>query len=89
MAGFEQTVLFGAIIILIIALIVIGFALSKSTDQAWPPMIPSCPDYWTVDGSGNNGICVNVKNLGTCPQQSGQKFQTINFNVAPFNSSNP
>ena len=87
MAGFEQTVLFGAIIILIIALIVIGFALSKSTDDSWPPMVPACPDYWTIDGSGNTATCVNVQNLGTCPPRSGDQFLKMDFNIAPFNGS--
>lgn len=88
MEGFQKIILFAAIIILIICLIFIGFALSNSkSSQQWPPMVPSCPDYWTIDGSGNNTVCVNVKNLGTCPPQSGQKYLTMNFNNAPYTGS--
>jgi hypothetical protein len=88
MEGFQKIVLFAAIIILIISLIIIGFALSKSTNQSWPPMIPACPDYWTIDGSGNNATCVNVQNLGTCQPPSGQQFLTMNFNNPPYNGTN-
>ena len=88
MAGFQKTVLFAAIIILIVSLIFIGLALRKAQNQVWPPMVPACPDYWTIDGSGNNSVCVNVKNLGTCPAPSGQKFLKMNFNNAPYTGSN-
>jgi len=88
MEGFQKTILFAAIVILIIALLFIGFALSASQGQTWPPMVPSCPDYWTIDGSGNNTTCVNVKDLGTCPAQSGQQHLTMNFNNSPYTGSN-
>jgi len=88
MEAFQKIVLFGAIIILIIALIFIGLALSNSTNQQWPPMTPQCPDYWAIDGSGNNATCVNVKDLGTCPAQSGSSHLTMNFNQAPYTGTN-
>lgn len=85
MEGFQKIVLFSAIIILILALVFIGVSLRRATKQLWPPMTPECPDYWTVDGSGN---CTNVKDLGTCPPPTGKKHLTMNFNVAPYNGSN-
>jgi hypothetical protein len=88
MEGFQKIVLFAAIIILIVALIFIGIALTYANDQNWPPMTPQCPDYWTIDGSGNNATCVNVKDLGTCKPKSGDKHLTINFNNSPFTGSN-
>lgn len=88
MEGFQKIVLFVAIVLLIIALVVIGIALSYSTNQTWPPMTPSCPDYWSIDGSGNNAVCINVKDLGTCPPQSGQQHLTMNFNGPAFTGSN-
>ena len=89
MEAFQKTVLFIAIVILIVALIFIGLALRNSiSNQTWPPMVPSCPDYWTIDGSGNNTTCINVQNLGTCPAPSGEKFLKMNFNNPPFNGSN-
>ena len=84
MEGFQKTVLIIAIIILIITLIIIGMALSKkSAEIGWPPMVPQCPDYWTIDGSGNNTTCINVKDLGTC-KSVGSKHKTMNFNTSEF-----
>lgn len=84
MDGFQKTVLFAAVIILIVALVFIGVALSSSVNNVtWPPMVADCPDYWTIDGSGNNAVCVNVKDLGTCPTQ-----KTMNFNTSAFTGSN-
>jgi hypothetical protein len=88
MEGFQKFVLFSAIIILIVALIFIGIALSYSTDTTWPPMTPECPDYWTIDGSGNNTNCINVKDLGTCKPQSGTKHLTMNFNGPAYTGAN-
>ena len=83
MEGFQKFVLYAAIIILIITLVVIGVALSKAhSNVLWPPMTPACPDYWTIDGSGNNAVCVNVKGLGSCTTPTeGHKFYTKNFNI--------
>lgn len=88
MEGFQKFILFAAIIILTITLIVIGVALSSASDTTWPPMTPDCPDYWIIDGSGNNATCINVKDLGTCPPQSGNKHLNMNFNDNAFTGSN-
>ena len=88
MEAFQKIVLFAAIIMLIIALVFIGMALTYATDQEWPPMTPECPDYWMIDGSGNNANCINVKDLGTCSPQSGQKHLTMNFSGPAFSGSN-
>lgn len=81
MNGFQKTVLIVAIVILTIALIFIGFALGYAQDDKWPPMIPGCPDYWEIDGSGNNTTCTNTLNLGTCNT-------VMNFQNAPYTGSN-
>jgi hypothetical protein len=81
--NFQKILLFIATIILIICLVVIGIALKK-TSTAWPPVIPQCPDYWTLEGSGNNIQCTNVHNLGTCPAPDGQKFLTLNPNDSQY-----
>jgi hypothetical protein len=88
MDSFQKIVLFSAIIILIIALVFIGVSLSYSRDTNWPPMVPACPDYWTIDGSGNNTTCINHKNLGTCQPQSGDKYLTMNFNGPAYTGTN-
>ena len=89
MEGFQKFVLYAAIIILIITLVIIGVSLSNvQNDVSWPPMTPQCPDYWTIDGSGNNAVCVNIKGLGKCTTPTaGSKFYTKNFNTSEFTGS--
>ena len=87
MEGFQKIVLITAIIILIITLVVIGVTLSKGSGADWPPVVPQCPDYWVIDGSGNNAKCVNVKDLGTCKSDGSSKHQTMNFNSSQFTGS--
>jgi hypothetical protein len=87
MEGFQKIVLYSAIIILIIALIIIGISLTYSKAKIWPPMVPNCPDYWTIDGSGNNSTCTNVLDLGTCPASSGTQHLVMNFNNPPYTGS--
>ena len=82
MASFQKIVLTVAIIALIIILIFIGISLTIIKPQVWPPLVPQCPDYWTMDGSGNNPICKNNKNLGTC------NLKMMNFNQSQFTGSN-
>ena len=85
MEGFQKIVLYSAIIILIISLVIIGISLSYAkSDKVWPPIVPDCPDYWSIDGSGNNATCMNVKDLGTCPKSGENKHLSVNFNEAPF-----
>ena len=87
MEGFQKFVLITAIIILIIALIIIGMALSNKSNVVWPPLVPECPDFWTIDGSGNNATCINAKDLGTFSPSNGEKHQTMNFNTSMFTGS--
>ena len=86
METFQKFVLYGAIIILIIALIFIGMALSSSKGQQWPPIVPECPDYWVADGSGNT-MCTNVKDLGTCQPSGNDKHLVMDFNASAFTGS--
>ena len=82
---FQKIVLFIAIILLIIILTFISISLAgKAPNQTWPPIVSSCPDYWVIDGSGNNTTCTNVKDLGVCPAQSGKKHQIMNFQGSAF-----
>ena len=89
MEGFQKIVLITAIVILIITLVVIGIALSKGlSNEEWPPLLSSCPDYWKIDGSGNMTTCTNIKDLGTCPPKSGEEHLIMNFNSNLFTSDN-
>jgi hypothetical protein len=96
MDGFKKVVLFSAIIILIISLLIIGFALSYAKDETWPPMVQSCPDYFVIDGSGNDATCVDIKDLTISspnqickpPINSKDKHLRINFNNAAYTGTN-
>jgi len=88
MEGFQKIVLIIAIIVLIISLVLVGTLLRSSRVETWPPLVPECPDWWIADGSGNNTTCINIKDLGVCPAQSGETHQTMNFNTSPFTGSN-
>ena len=86
MGSFHKTVLFSAIIILIVSLVLIGTTLANSQGaQTWPPIISGCPDYWIFDGSGNK--CVNGKDLGTCQPIGGDKHLQMDFNTSTFTGS--
>ena len=79
---FQKIILYLAIIILIIILLIVGITLIYSKSHpTWPPMIPECPDYWSYDASG---ICVNIKDLGTCPPKGNDKHLKMDFNASPF-----
>ena len=75
---FRAIVVLVALIVLIVVLSVIGYVLSKTKDVNWPPIVPTCPDYWEVDGSGN---CINSQSLGTCkkPEDNNVDFTTDNY----------
>jgi hypothetical protein len=89
MEGFQKIVLYSAIIILIIALVIIGIALSQAkSTQVWPPVVPNCPDYWVADGTGDNATCTNLKDLGTCKATGENKHLIMNFTGSPFVGDN-
>lgn len=79
--NFQRIVLTIAIVMLIAAMIFIGYSLyQKSSDVSWPPEVPACPDFWTVDPSGNcvanhkipceyNGIPAGTEGVPKCPSQ--------------------
>tara|TARA_B100000287_G_C20458218_1_gene712235 strand:- start:48 stop:452 length:405 start_codon:yes stop_codon:yes gene_type:complete len=67
---FNKTILFSAIVILIIVLIIIGVMLNYSLfNENYPPIISDCPDYWDVSLNSDNQVaCHNIvrQNTGTC-----------------------
>lgn len=87
--NFQKIVYIIATIVLVIILCIIGYTMSKSSkeNEQWPPVIGNCPDYW-VDASENGSECVNTHRLGTCNLPgTGTDKNSMNFNIAPFNSS--
>jgi hypothetical protein len=78
--NFQTIIVIILIIVLIICLTMVGITLKKggtSTDR----IMPTCPDYWTMDASG---LCVNTRDLGTCPAAPGQKHLTMDFTQSPY-----
>jgi hypothetical protein len=79
--NFQRIIIIIAIIMLIVAMIFIGYALynQSSATGAWPPEIPKCPDFWTVDAKGScvkpnppvnceyNGIPAGTQGMPKCP----------------------
>jgi hypothetical protein len=85
MGSFQKIILIIMFILLIIILVLVGITLyKKKSNQAWPPNVGDCPDYW-LDMSGNGAKCVNVKDLGTCngSVSKGQHL-TMDFSAAPY-----
>ena len=88
MEGFQKTVLIIAIIVLILTLIFMGVLLGGSNGETWPPLVSDCPDWWIADGSGNNTNCINIKDLGTCSAESGEKHQNMKFDSQIYTGDN-
>ena len=90
MEGFQKIILTIAVIILVLSLIFMGIILNKAKgSEEWPPIVPACPDWWILDGSGNKSTCVNVKDLGTCATKSTDNaHQKMDFNLPAFTGSN-
>jgi hypothetical protein len=78
--NFQRIIIIIAIIALIASMIFIGYALyDQSSAISWPPEIPKCPDFWTVNTSGTcvkptppvnceyNGIPAGTHGMPTCP----------------------
>ena len=91
---FQSIVLLIAVLLLILTLVFIGIALSKSKySNVWPPITGDCPDYW-VDLSGNGAACYNSKSVGTqnCSQSTYNstydKQNVMNFTTPAFTGSN-
>ena len=82
MAEFQSTVMFIAVVLLIIVLIFIGISLYRNKQHfQYPPVAANCPDYWLDESNGDGVKCVHPKNLGKkeCPKK-------LDFS-APFWSS--
>jgi hypothetical protein len=58
---FQSTVLYIAIVVLIISLIFIGISLYNTTGAKFPPVASKCPDYFEIE----NNTCKNKHGIGT------------------------
>lgn len=83
--NFQQIVLLVGSIVLILTLIMIGFAMNNvNKNVKFPPVVSSCPDYWKNIG---NNECENIQNLGTITSSCSSIPSTMNFSIAPFTGS--
>lgn len=87
MGSFHKIVVITAVIILLFALLFMGFALVQKSNKTWPPVVAQCPDWWIIDGTGKNSTCINVKDLGTFTP-TGSNHQTMNFNTSTYTGTN-
>ena len=83
--SFQKIILIIATCLLIIVLVMFGYALhNNKQEDKYPPVEGECPDYWKVrKGSDGIPMCVNSKNLGdpNCVKE-------MNFKTGPFLGSN-
>lgn len=79
--SFQQIILYISTILLILVLVMFGFALSnKKHDEKYPPVQSECPDYWEVKRGGDGvPMCENVKKLGHPNCQTEMDFSKPNF----------
>ncbi len=82
--NFYKQVIIVAIVILIISLAVIGTILAKSdSDNAFPPTINACPDFYNVN---SDGYCEALKDVYDA---SKQNCDIIDFTDEAQNYLNP
>ena len=76
--NFQKIVLLIASVILLLSLLFVAFAmLFLNKGKKYPPVVGSCPDYWEKRVVNGSQTCVNVKKLGTCPDN-------MNFDAPPY-----
>jgi len=88
LGSFNITVLIVATVLLILGLIIIGFFIVKSIEDAdYPPVISDCPDYWKVGYDGTNKICTKnsinsgITTISGCLQYPVARFNEIGTSV--------
>tara|TARA_Y100000996_G_C22491737_1_gene630506 strand:+ start:786 stop:1118 length:333 start_codon:yes stop_codon:yes gene_type:complete len=66
---FQKQVVSISMIILVAMFIFIAYVFHKGQSEVkFPPVIPKCPDYWTVGSDGKT--CINTLGLGSCTSDS-------------------
>lgn len=63
----KKIILVGIILSIIIFCIYLLIFYFSYTKHVYPPVIPSCPDYWIDESNNEKGSrCVNKNNIGVC-----------------------
>lgn len=80
---FNKTVLMIASILLILGLIIIGIIIIRSLEEeAFPPIITDCPDYWNVGyNSSSEIICSNNQINSGYSRPQCRNYPTSAFSV--------
>jgi len=79
--SFQKTVFMIAVVLFILIMTVVGVLMTKSkAGMEFPPEIGNCPDYWELISAGDQKVCSNIKDLGTCNEKE------INFNTQTYKS---
>jgi hypothetical protein len=82
LGSFNITVLIVATVLLILGLIIIGFFIVQSLENAdYPPVISDCPDYWKVAYDGTNKICINTSINSGYDTSSCRTYPITPFNA--------
>ena len=84
--NFYTHLFIGTIVFLILTLIVVGYCMTLSKNQEYPPAIADCPDYYSLDASGHcnigktisgtNSICNNENFNQNKYTKSGTDFDS-------------
>ena len=80
---FNKTVLMIASILLILGLIIIGIIIIRSLEEeAFPPIVSDCPDYWNVGyNSSSEIICSNNQINSGYSRPQCRNYPTSAFSV--------
>jgi hypothetical protein len=68
LSTFHRLVISVAFVILIISFVIIAIKFYRmKNDFVYPPVIPSCPDFWQDESDKVKGSrCINKNKIGTC-----------------------
>ena len=79
--SFQKIILWISLILLILVLLMFGFALyNKKDEDQFPPVQAECPDYWKVQRGGDGvPMCLNVKGLGSDNCQKEMDFSKFPY----------
>ena len=79
--SFQKIVLIIATLLLILVLVMFGFAIhNNKQEEKYPPVQSECPDYWkAVRGDDGIPMCHNVKGLGSDNCQKKMDFTKYPF----------
>lgn len=81
LSSFNKIVLIIATIVLIVALLILGYFLNVALlNDSYPPVISECPDYWDVSlNSLGQKECINVSTINS--GNGSSECNTLNISI--------